>query len=391
MRKVNLLIAFCALLISFSCSNQNTIEVEFSNLTNDSIIVETLALSKYRIERALPEKETLLATNGKLVYQYDFKEPYMVRIKPKQSEISLWGRANVPEEHTVLLICIPGESYKVNVKNGEKFSSFSIEGDPLNTDLAKVTNSFLTELSNATKIYMKMDSLQKSGADRNAMMKVYQGAKAEFQAVTDKKLEYAKNNLDKDLAVMFLMEQRTATYAEFVPQLSEQVQNGILKSHVQYMKDSVKKREISENAKKTVVEGANAPDFTLKTNEDKDFSLSSLKGDKYIVLDFWGSWCGWCIKGFPKMKEYEEKYHDKMIVVGIACNDTKEAWLKAIEKHELKPVQVINGTKLESDVSAKFGITGYPTKFILDKDLKIVAKIVGERPEFYSKLDELMK
>ena len=55
-------------------------------------------------------------------------------------------------------------------------------------------------------------------------------------------------------------------------------------------------------ASQSIAEGQMAPDFTLKDLQGNDLSLSSLRG-KYVVLDFWGSWCGWCIKGIPDMKE----------------------------------------------------------------------------------------
>ena len=56
-------------------------------------------------------------------------------------------------------------------------------------------------------------------------------------------------------------------------------------------------------ASQSIAEGQMAPDFTLKDLQGNDLSLSSLRG-KYVVLDFWGSWCGWCIKGIPDMKKY---------------------------------------------------------------------------------------
>ena len=54
-----------------------------------------------------------------------------------------------------------------------------------------------------------------------------------------------------------------------------------------------------------------APDFTLNDIDGNPLSLSSLRG-KYVVLDFWGSWCVWCIKGMPEMKKYYAKYKDKL-------------------------------------------------------------------------------
>ena len=93
--------------------------------------------------------------------------------------------------------------------------------------------------------------------------------------------------------------------------LSENVKNGRMKAFYQPMIDMAKKRaEAEEKAKKVQAAGVEAPDFTLKDIKGNDFKLSSLRG-KIVVLDFWGSWCGWCIKGMPKMKEYYEKYKGK--------------------------------------------------------------------------------
>lgn len=74
--------------------------------------------------------------------------------------------------------------------------------------------------------------------------------------------------------------------------------------------------------------GAKAPDFTAQKVDGTSLTLSSLQG-KYVVLDFWGSWCKWCIKGFPDMKEAYAAYKDKAEFVGIACRDTEEKWKAA--------------------------------------------------------------
>ena len=62
-----------------------------------------------------------------------------------------------------------------------------------------------------------------------------------------------------------------------------------------------------------------AKDFTLKDINGNDLSLSNLRG-KYVVLDFWGSWCGWCMKGLPDMKAAYEKHKDNLEILGIDCN-----------------------------------------------------------------------
>lgn len=137
-----------------------------------------------------------------------------------------------------------------------------------------------------------------------------------------------------------------------------------------------------------IAEGAEAPDFTLPDPEGKPLSLSDLRG-KYVVLDFWGSWCGWCIKGFPEMKNYYNKYKGKFEILGIDCNDTEAKWKEAVAKHELPWLHVYNPR--DSKVLSDYGIQGFPTKIVVGPDGKIVKTIVGEDPAFYTLLDELFK
>ena len=146
------------------------------------------------------------------------------------------------------------------------------------------------------------------------------------------------------------------------------------------------KKESEERAAKMQAAGVEAPNFTLNDLNGQPLSLSSLRG-KYVILDFWGSWCGWCIKGFPKMKEYYAKYKGKFEILGIDCNDPLEKWKEAVKKHELPWLHVYN-TK-ESKVLSEYAIQGFPTKIVIGPDGKIVKTVVGEDPAFYTLLDEL--
>ena len=129
-----------------------------------------------------------------------------------------------------------------------------------------------------------------------------------------------------------------------------------------------------------------APDFTLNDLQGKPLSLKSLRG-KYVVLDFWGSWCGWCIKGIPDMKKYYKKYNGKFEILGIDCNDTEDKWKAAVKQYELPWLHVYNPRS--SNVLRDYGIQGFPTKIIVGPNGNIVKTIVGEDPAFYTLLDEL--
>ena len=131
-----------------------------------------------------------------------------------------------------------------------------------------------------------------------------------------------------------------------------------------------------------------APDFTLNDINGKPLSLSDLKG-KWVVLDFWGSWCPWCIKGFPALKEAYKQYGGKVEVLGIDCGDTEEAWKASVAKHELPWLQVYNPKS--TDLTARYGIQGFPTKFIIDPEGRVANVTVGEDPAFFEVLNSLVK
>lgn len=169
--------------------------------------------------------------------------------------------------------------------------------------------------------------------------------------------------------------------------LSDKVKNGPMKNFLASSVSQIRAQiEADREAVSLQAEGRQVPDFTLKDIKGNDLSLSSLRG-KYVVLDFWGSWCVWCIRGVPKMKEYYQKYAGKFEILGIDCSDTEEAWKEAVEEHGMPWLHVYNPK--DSELLSQFGIQGFPTKIILDGEGKIVKTIVGESPDFYDKLDEL--
>ena len=124
----------------------------------------------------------------------------------------------------------------------------------------------------------------------------------------------------------------------------------------------------------------------------KPLALSSLQG-KWVIIDFWGSWCGWCIKGIPKMKEYYAKYSDKMEILGVDCNETVEKWKKAVKQYELPWLHVYWDKDAENadNPLELYEVEGFPTKVIINPEGVIAKIIVGEDPEFYEFLDAVLQ
>gem|GEM_PF-2191866 len=93
-------------------------------------------------------------------------------------------------------------------------------------------------------------------------------------------------------------------------------------------------------------------------------------GEKYILLDFWGSWCGPCLVEFPKLKEVQNQYDDRLSLIGIAL-DEKEALALAVEEYEVDWPQ-IQQSSMASPIIKEYHVFGFPTYFLIGPDSTIV-------------------
>ena len=137
-------------------------------------------------------------------------------------------------------------------------------------------------------------------------------------------------------------------------------------------------RKVAEEIKKmeTALPGNMAPDFTAADTSGKAVALSDYKG-KYVLLDFWASWCPHCRQSDAYLAELYNKYKSKGLnIIGIAWNDDMEAaWKKAIKKDKLYQwPNVLNGSNTDNDISDKYAIHFIPTRILIDPTGKIIGR-----------------
>ncbi len=373
MRRTILSILLTAVFFGCTADNKLRIKLDVKNL-GDTIVAVSAANRDYR--------QTFIGKQGVFDFEVEVPTPTVFTLAEPGA---FTGN---PAARYFQIPAVPGEEAVITSTDP---SRFDITGSKFYTDYHEADLFMEDAQKDMSQLAQKCQSMIESGVSQDSVMKIYRSSLPDLQkSYNDKLTEYIKSHADQEAVTAVIpqiidFEQMKAA----VNLLSPAVRDGRCKPLYQDPIDGLEKRmKAEEEANKLQAAGREAPDFTLNDLNGKPLALSSLRG-KYVILDFWGSWCIWCIKGFPEMKNYYQKYAGKFEILGIDCNDSEQKWKDAVKKHELPWLHVYNPR--DSQLLADYGIQGFPTKIIVDPQGKIVKTIVGEDPSFYSLLDKLFK
>jgi thiol-disulfide isomerase/thioredoxin len=371
------MVMFAVALVGYA--NDGNLHVK-GNLKNvgDTLLVLTRATMR--------TPQTVLVKDGQFEFDFPLNEiTDIIVVSP-----DLMRNQRTPNSVQMQLLGIPGETMELT---GDVKDRYDITGSKFYKEYHEVDMMLENAQKESTEFQKKLNERLKNGEPQDKLMKEYQeGMPAIQEKVNKAMLDFIKAHPDYEASATLIpqfAQEGVDKMKEAAALLGESVKNGRMKPYYQGVIDQVEARAKAEaEAAKKQAAGVQAPDFTLNDINGKPLALSSLRG-KYVILDFWGSWCGWCIKGFPEMKNYYNKYKGKFEILGIDCNDTEQKWKDAVKKHELPWLHVYNPR--DSKVLSDYGVQGFPTKIILGPDGKIVKTIVGEDPAFYTLLDDLFK
>lgn len=304
------------------------------------------------------EKDSAEVKNGVAVFDFATTEPsqYFLELVP---------------DNYARVYALPGDNLEIEVT----------ETTPLQS--IKKGNQIVESLSDLDNKQAQM------GAEYNAMVNPSEAQQKEFN---DRYVKLSQDFVNANLnnpAVIFAMpglegEEFMAAYEKVGPSVKQSAFWPIAESNYKAVA-----RSLEQARQQEALRSGLAPNFTLKNLDGKDVSLTDFKG-KWVILDFWGSWCRWCIKGIPEMKEAYAKYAPKLEIIGVDCGDSDAQWRAAVEKYQLPWVQVYNPGG-QGAITETYAVQGYPTKVIINPEGKVADYVVGEDPAFYTKLAELMK
>lgn len=373
-KAMKLKLTFAALIVAIlaACTTapKHSLTVEIDGWDDSQIIIYVGNL-----------KDTLQAENGIVTYDLPIgAESTIVKLARMED---LFNNKLMLLANSVELLIVGDE--KVMVKGTLSDGALRYTTSQFDDDFSAIRSECLRYMTAADKVSMYLESDEK---DATKVKEIAAKRADYYENMRDVRLKYIKDNPDSDLSAYFTQAMTTTRFMECYNLLSSRVKEGkykiLLAAKLQRAEDYERFKKLKESGVVSV--GNVAPEFTLTSLDGSPVSLSDFKG-RWVLIDFWGSWCKWCIKGFPEMKEFYSQYSDKVEILGIACNDKDAAWRKSIESNDLPWVHVLDdkGVKLE------YVIEGYPTKILIDPDGKFALIEKGDKEGFYERVLKLIE
>lgn len=343
------------------------VTINFPAGTQGTYEVETQLISEYvkpKKERKAPEVEEVTIKDGNVV------------IKENQA-----GAADVAlytsEREAIMLYTVPGDNLIVDVTSVEPLE-YSVKGSKLMEDISSLDNKG----NEIKKEYFA--EARSENPDQEKLNRI----RTSYDILYS---DFMKQNPESVSAVYALLQLDGEDFLNMYSTLSAKAKESPLYPLAENKKLRVESNIAAERKLQELQSGnVDAPDFTLKNLEGKEVSLSDFRG-KWVILDFWGSWCPWCIKGFPSLKDAYNKYAGKLEIIGVDCRDSEEAWRNAVAKYELPWVQLYTNEEQAAVICDMYAVQGFPTKVVVSPEGKIANITVGEDPAFFSVLGELIK
>ena len=304
--------------------------------------------------------DSMTVTNGKFT------------LKGKAAEESLLQLRFPQVENSPLFFVINDKSDITLTGDWSDIRKLSYKGSPASERLRVFVDSLS---ATQQKLYMMQNEIQNGVQDSLSMIK-----QTEMTNMVTAFKTYVKKTAMEDKSPMLSMFATSINIGTDVTE-NEAMFNSLVKRFPKHagIQAVVKLfRESTANAappkQGTPAIGTMAPDITMPDVNGTNFSLSSLKG-KYVLVDFWASWCGPCRAENPNLvKEYNAFKSKNFTILSVSLDNTKDKWLEAIKKDGLTWTHVSDLKYWQNEVAVQFGIQSIPASFILDPAGKIIAR-----------------
>ncbi|MFD2873183.1 redoxin domain-containing protein [Mucilaginibacter ximonensis] len=261
------------------------------------------------------------------------------------------------------------EEATIDVKASDSVKNATVTGSALNKanqELEATERPFNDKIRAIEAAYMALPKEQRTEQAMNDLEKKENSIEVEQKVALAK---FIKNHPNTLLSLDAL-----GTYGGYFPEASQiGPMFNSLSSKVKNSKAGKAYNKLLNSWKLTAL-GATAPQFSQNDKDGNAVSLASFKG-KYVLIDFWASWCGPCRRENPNVvKAFNRFKGQNFTILGVSLDSKRENWLKAVADDHLDWTQVSDLQYWKNAVAAQYGVRAIPQNFLLDPNGKIIAK-----------------
>lgn len=288
----------------------------------------------------------------------------------------------------ILPIIIFNEDVEVN--STDSLCNATISGSPTNDDAERFSTGIAHISEKMTALGEKIQEIQQTNPallmDDEYMAQFRQQYRELGTEISNAYIDFIKNNPNSYMSLMGIIylyqtDESPNTLIPLIEGLGTDIQD-----HHQ-----IKQLLNQLEQKRLVAIGSVAPDFSQKTPDGQTIKLSEFRG-KYLLVDFWASWCRPCRQENPYLVKAYEQFKDKNFeILGVSLDNPggREAWTNAIKKDGLTWTQVSDLQGWKNAVAVQYGILSIPQNLLLDPNGVIIAKnLKGE--ELINVLEETL-
>lgn len=327
--------------------------------------------------------------SGEVFFRGEINSPVMVRISFSGIEAlkkSPDGRGYYPMKSSNLwFILHPGDKFAISGDiTGKDFVDIYPDNNEENRYLAELNGKIMPLINESGNIMLEI--ARNKEMDENRKLALRNRSMEIAGSIQDAKLNFLATR-QNSIAALWLMEDMLVRSELGVSEMAKCFETvNPIKFEGHYFYEAVKNRVESVN---NVAIGKASPEISTNASLDGTVvSLSDLKG-KFVIIDFWGTWCGPCLAGVPHMKAFRDKYSDKLEIFGVSNDKKADVWKSVIEKYQMNWPNIMIGTG-DKDYVAKFNVQGFPTKILVSPEGIILYRETGENESFYIKAEEFI-
>ena len=352
----------------YSCSNNYTIEGTVDKMADGAMV-----LLQKQVNESFVSLDSAYVKNGKFTFRGKQDTAVMALLTMESKEKLPYMPALFILENGTLKVNIDTVSSVSGTELNDKFHDYMKSRFATDRKMEELSREYVTDYISGTLTDSTFIKLKKQFSDEESNLRM----------LTQ---EYIQNNTDNVSGIYVFLQNSYLFSAEEQSSIIRNAKPFFQKSHIIQTFSDILERT------RNIAVGLPYIDLKMQNPEGQSVSLSDYIGKgKYVLIDFWASWCAPCRKQMPALISLYDQFKNKNFeIVGVSFDNNKNEWINYIKDAKLPWPQMSDLNGWESDAVLLYAIQGIPHTVLIDPQGKIVAKDL-KGSELVKKLEEVLK